>query len=157
VRRLLPISLLVLLAASGARAQCDGSLWKHVYKPKRLLVKQACVVATGTIVDATNGKRKDACRHEADGDGHCFLKLDAGQENFLNQKNLDNEDGNLVVEPICIYRVTQQDAIAACKNFTQHLKWPHPGMHVKITGSFVTDLQHGHNELHPVSIVEIIP
>jgi hypothetical protein len=42
----------------GAAAQCDDSLWKHVYNPQRLIVKQMCISVTGTIVDATNGKRR---------------------------------------------------------------------------------------------------
>jgi uncharacterized protein YgiM (DUF1202 family) len=46
---------------------CDDTLWDHVYNPQRLIVKQKCISVTGTIVDATNGKRSDGVRHEADG------------------------------------------------------------------------------------------
>jgi hypothetical protein len=143
-------------ASAQGQPSCDDSLWKHLYHSPRLQVHQLCATVTGTIVDASHGKNKDGCRHEADGDGHCFLKLDAGQEKFLNQKNLDNEDGALVFEPICHYRVTQADAKAACKDWKQNLVLPPVGSHVRMTGSWVTDLQHGHNEIHPVSAIEII-
>ena len=49
---------------------CDTTLWKHVYNPTRLTKKQACITVTGTIVDATKGKRPDGVRHEKDGDTH---------------------------------------------------------------------------------------
>src|SRR5580700_7693709 len=40
-----------------AETQCDPSLWRHVYHPLRLIVKQQCIAVTGTIVDATAGKK----------------------------------------------------------------------------------------------------
>jgi hypothetical protein len=143
--------------APKAATTCDDTLWSHVYHSPRLQVHQACAVVTGVIVDASRGKNRDGCRHEADGDGHCFLKLDAGQEKFLNAKNLSNENGMLVFEPMCRYRVKQKDAQEACKNYHQPLLLPAVGTHVKLTGSFVTDLEHGHNEIHPVSSVERLP
>lgn len=136
---------------------CTASIWQHIYNRDRLQVLQDCASVTGTIVDASHGKNKDGCRHEADGDGHCFLKLDAGQEKFINAKNKQNEDGDLVFEPICRYAVTQADAKAACKNWKQTLALPPIGSHVRITGAWVLDTEHGHMEIHPVSsIIEII-
>jgi hypothetical protein len=132
-------------------------LFKHVYNSQRLQVHVMCATVTGTIADASHGKNKDGCRHEADGDGHCFLKLDTGQEKYLNQKNMDNEDGALVFEPMCRYRVTQEDAKAVCKNYKQPLDLPPVGSHVRMSGAWVTDLQHGHNEIHPVSSITVIP
>lgn len=136
---------------------CDNTLWEHVYHPGRLQIHNPCTVATGVIVDATRGKNKDGCRHEADADGHCWLKLDPGQEQFLNQGNLDKQEGNLVFEPICRYRVTQEDAKAACKNYKQPLIIPPVGSHVRIVGAAVTDLQHGHKEFHPVWSITTLP
>jgi hypothetical protein len=43
-----------------------------------------CIEVTGTIVDATNGKRKDGVRKEGDGDTHGWLKRDSQFENLLN-------------------------------------------------------------------------
>jgi len=76
---------------------CDDSLWGHVYNPQRLVVKQKCITVTGTIVDATAGKKHDGVRHEADGDTHGWLKLDAGFENLLNAGNKSNEGRELGV------------------------------------------------------------
>lgn len=145
-------------AHGDAILSCDDSLWKkHIYHSYRLQVDNPCTVATGVIVDATHGKNKDGCRHEADGDGHCWLKLDPGQEQFLNQGNLDKQEGNLVFEPICRYRVTQEDAKAACKNYKQPLVIPPVGTHVRMVGAAVTDLQHGHKEFHPVWSITVLP
>lgn len=139
-----------------AKAPCDETFWQHIYHPKRLVVKQACISVTGTLVDASHGRQKDGCRHEKDGDGHCFLQLDKGEESLLNDKNRQNEDGMLVIEPICRYRVTQADAIEACKGWHQNLVLPPPGTRVRVTGAYVLDTQHGHMELHPISSIEVL-
>lgn len=156
---LLLAALLALSAQASAQQgpRCDPSIWVHVYHPKRLVVIKLCAMVTGTIVDASKGRHRDGARHEADGDGHFFLKLDAGQEEFLNAKNLSNEDGNLVFEPVCMYRVTQKDAVDACKNYKQDIVVPPVGTHVRMTGSHVLDTQHGHKEIHPVTSIEVIP
>src|SRR2546429_7479220 len=96
--------VLVLAVAVGTSArfkgECDDSLWARVYNPKRLEI-HGCYAVTGTFVDATRGRAKDGCRHEADGDSHCWLKLGPGQEQFINAENIKNQDGNLVFEPMC--------------------------------------------------------
>src|SRR5882724_3574578 len=157
---------------------CDESLWKHTYNPQRLEVHERCVSVTGTIVDATHGKRKDGVRKEADGDCHGWLKLDAGQDGeqpksgdtspryvnleqkdtvigpYLNPGNMSDEEGNLVFEIVCMFPVTQKDAINACKNYKNKVKLPAVGSHVRMTGSFVQDDNHAKwNELHPVSSI----
>lgn len=163
------IEFILILFAAGAfigspppqatvpARSCDESLWKHIYHQKRLVVKSACMSVTGTLVDATRGREKDGCRHEADGDCHTWLKLDASEQGLLNDKNLSNEAGNLVIEPICRYRVTQADAMAVCKDWKQDLVLPPPGTRVRVTGAYVFDSQHGHMEIHPITSIEIIP
>lgn len=146
----------VLIQNVTAKAPCDQGLFAHIYNPKRLVVKQPCISVTGTLVDASHGRNKDGCRHEADGDCHTWLKLDKGEESLLNAKNRSNEGGNLVIEPVCRYRVTQADALAACKNYKQPLVLPPPGTRVRVTGAYVLDTQHGHFELHPVSAIEVL-
>jgi hypothetical protein len=148
---------LVLLVSIGAVAQQLPDLWSHVYHPGRLQIQQARAVATGTIVDASHGKNKDGCRHEADGDFHCWLKLDAGQEQFLNQENVNKQEGNLVFEPMCQHKPTQEDAKAVCKDWKQQITLVPLGSHARITGSAVLDTQHGHKEFHPVEKLEVIP
>lgn len=159
-----PILALLLLSGAKASAQvnvtakapCDASLLAHVYHPKRLVVKQACISVTGTLVDASHGRQKDGCRHEADGDCHTWLKLDPGEDGLLNDKNLSNEAGNLVIEPICRYSVTQADAVEACKDWKQPLALPPPGSHMRVTGAYVLDTAHGHMEIHPISAIEVL-
>lgn len=154
------IFLTSLFCGTSAFAQtCDASLSKHVYNPQRLVTQEGgeCVSVTGRWIDASHKKHKDGCRHEKDGDGHCWLKLDSGQEKFLNAKNKKNEGGALVAEPICIYRDTQEDALEACRDFKQDITLPPIGAHVRITGVWVLDKQHGHMEIHPVTSIKVLP
>jgi hypothetical protein len=141
--------------------QCDASIAVHVYHPQRLIVKQACISVTGTIVDATvteKQKEPDGTRHEPDGDTHGWLKLDPGSENLLNPGNISDEGGNLVFEIICKFPVTQADAKAACQNYTDQVKLPPVGSHVRIVGRYVQDTFHGQwNEIHPVTSITPIP
>src|SRR5215472_7499701 len=76
---------------AGDSSGCDVTLWRHVYNPTRLTKKQACVTVTGTIVDATKGRRADGVRHEKDGDTHGWLKLDPEFTHLLNAGNKSKE------------------------------------------------------------------
>jgi hypothetical protein len=154
-----PAQLVKQSGATTVIGGCDENLWSHTYHAQRLQISERCASVTGVIVDATDGKRKQGCRSEADGDLHCWLTLDVwpvDQSKYLNQGNLLKQDGNLVFEPMCQHKVTQVDAMAACKNWHQDLKLPPVGTHVRITGAAVLDTQHGHREIHPVSSIEII-
>jgi hypothetical protein len=145
--------------ATGS-AGCDATLWSRVYNPQRLIVKQKCATVTGTIVDATAGKNPDGVRHEADGDTHGWLKVDAGFENLLNAGNKSNEGGNLVFEIVCKFPVTQADAQGSpgCQGYKSSLKIPPVGSHVKVVGSYVQDTNHAQwMEIHPVSSITVIP
>ena len=145
-------------SATLAAAQCDGSLWNHVYNPERLIVKQQCMAVTGTIVDATDGKRRDGVRHEADGDTHGWLDVDPEFKNLLNAGNLSDEGGNLVFEIVCKYHVTQADAVAACSGYHATVQIPPVGTHVRITGTYVQDTNHSQwMEIHPVTSIEVVP
>lgn len=136
---------------------CDETLWAHTYHSERLQVIERCASVTGVIVDATHGKRKDGVRKEADGDCHGWLKLDAGQERYINAGNISDEESNLVFEIVCLYKVTQKDAISACVNYKNKIKLPAIGSHVRMTGSFVQDDNHAKwNEIHPVSSIEVL-
>lgn len=146
-------------SASGQSPTCDETLWNHVYHPSRLVVQDKCVTVTGTIVDATANQtvhHKDGVRHEGDGDTHGWLKLDPGQEKYLNDGNRTNEDGNLVFEIICKYPVTQTDAAAACAGFKSSVTIPAVGSHVAITGTWVQDTEHAKwFEIHPVTSIVV--
>jgi len=140
------------------QAQCDPSLWDHVYHPLRLIVKQQCISVTGTIVDATAGKKSDGVRHEGDGDTHGWLKVDPEFETLLNAGNMSDEGGNLVFEIVCRFPVTQQDAKAACANYTDHVSLPSVGSRVQIVGTLVQDTFHAKwMEIHPVTSITVNP
>jgi uncharacterized protein YraI len=143
---------------SASLAGCGDGLWRHVYNPQRLLVKQQCVTVRGTIVDATNGRQSDGARHEADGDTHAWLKLDPEFKDMLDAGNSSDEGGNLVFEIVCHYAVKQADAKPACSAYSDHTAIPSAGTHVEITGTYVQDTNHGQwNEIHPVSKIVAKP
>jgi hypothetical protein len=129
--------------------ECDQTLWNHVYNPTRLQVVDNCKSVTGVI---------ESKRVEKDGDFHIRVKLDPQFSNLINSANIKNQFGDLVVEPICVNKVTQADAISACQNFHQNINIPTIGSHVKITGSYVLDKEHGSwAEIHPVTSITPIP
>lgn len=123
-------------------AQCDASLWNHVYHSQRLIVNQQCIAVTGTIVDATANqtvREPDGVRHENDGDTHGWLKVDPEFQNLLNAGNINEEGGNLVFEIVCRYPVTQPDARTACQAYKDQVALPPVGSHVRIVGTYVQD------------------
>ena len=137
---------------------CNADLWKHVYHPHRLIVKQDCISVTGKIVDATKGKKPDGVRHEGDGDTHGWLKLDPEFENLLNSGNLSDEEGNLVFEIVCKFPVKQADAKTACKGYQADIAIPPVGSHVRIVGTYVQDTFHAQwMEIHPVTSITVVP
>jgi len=127
---------------------CDSSLWNHVYHSYRLIVNQQCTTVTGTV---------DHLIYEADGDIHIRLNVDSDYKGMLNSYNNNDQYGDLVLEPVCATTVTQSDAIASCQNFTNTVYIPNVGEYVSVVGSFVTDNDHGWNEIHPVTSITIIP
>ena len=147
-------------SGTGAPERCDPSLWNHVYHSYRLIVKQQCIAVTGTIVDATADQRvhqPDGVRHEGDGDTHGWLRVDPGFENLLNAGNVNAEGGNLVFEIICRFPVTQTDAHAACRGYTDHVQLPPVGSHVRVVGTYVQDTFHAQwNEIHPVTSITVV-
>ena len=149
------------VAGSNSFIGCGDHLWRHVYKPGRLLIHQPCVTVSGVIVDATANRKHpepDGVRHEGDGDTHGWLKVDPQFANLLAPGNRSDEAGNLVYEIVCHYQITQADARPACTAFADHTMIPPVGSRVDVTGTFVQDNNHAHwNEIHPVSRIVVIP
>ena len=127
--------------AVASPAACNEALWQHIYHPQRLRRISDCVTITGTIA---------AIRKEADGDYHILLSVDAQFTNMINQRNIDAQHGDLVLEPVCQNQVTQEDAKSACDAFSYPIAIPAVGQRVSVTGDYVLDTDHGWNELHPV-------
>jgi hypothetical protein len=153
-----PIAPRLAASASVVRAapQCDPTLWDHVYAgdparfatPKdRLQIVQECITVTGTI---------QAARVEKDGDFHVTVKVDAAFKSLLNAENISGQHGFLVVEPVCQNKVTQPDTVKerVCAGFHQTVFMKRMiGKHVEITGAYVTDMEHGWREIHPVTSI----
>ena len=127
-------------------AQCDSTLWNHVYYSYRLAVHNSCITVSGTVYSLI---------YEADGDIHIRVTLDSPYIYMLNSVNYSGQYGKLVCEPVCATTCTQADAIASCAGFTNTVFIPAVGEHVLVTGSYVTDNYHGWNELHPVTSILI--
>ena len=125
---------------------CDASLWNHVYNSTRLIVNQQCITVTGTVANKIT---------EADGDIHIRVTIDPAYQYMINSANVSGQHGDLVVEPLCVANVTQTDAIASCTGYTNTVYIPNVGERVQITGSYVTDNNHGWNEIHPVTSITI--
>ncbi len=127
---------------------CNESLWDHVYHPDRLQVIDPCITVSGII---------DSISTEKDADYHIQLNLDSEYADLINEVNRAFQHGDIVLEPICENPVEQTDAIDACSNFNYTVNVPPVGTHVKVTGSYVLDKQHGGwAEIHPVTRIEII-
>jgi hypothetical protein len=141
----------------GQGMACDASLWEHVYHGKfpsaedRLEIQNPCLTVTGTIVNA---------RAEADGDWHIRLDVDPQYQSLLNQANLDQQHGYLVVEAICSNPVSQRDTIreGVCNGFSQNIfSADLIGRRVEVTGAYVLDQDHGWMEVHPVTSIVTVP
>jgi hypothetical protein len=160
VHRVTPAASQVTAVAPAAAGSifCDYSLWRHVYagdprrfsRPQdRLQVIQDCVSVTGTI---------ESARSERDGDFHIRLRLDPQYSSMVNARNKAGQHGALVVEPVCMNPVTQRDTLSehVCDGFSQHVYTPNMlGSHVRVTGAYVTDMEHGWTEIHPVTSITI--
>jgi len=136
----------ITLYAQFSSAQCDKTLWNHVYNNYRLVIHDSCATITGTVQHLI---------YEADGDIHIRLILDSPYLYMLNSVNASQQYNCLVLEPICATTITQADAVAPCSGLTNTVYIPAVGEHVQVTGSYVTDNDHGWNEIHPVTQITI--
>jgi hypothetical protein len=130
------------LLQSNSACTDPACIWSHVYNPSRLQTVKSGITASGTVADK---------REEADGDYHILVQLDTQYANLTNQANVNLQHGWLVVEIICVLPVTQQDAIAACQNYTNTIPIPNIGQHITFSGPYVLDSEHSYwAEVHPV-------
>jgi hypothetical protein len=132
-------------ASGAASADCDQSLWSHVYDPSRLTILKRCTTVTGTVQESNV---------DDDGDQHFLVKLDPGQDQLLTKKNIKKKNGDLVAEIVCANKVKIKKAKKACAGFSNPVPLPSVGAHVSVTGSLVLDTHNGWNEIHPVSSVK---
>lgn len=126
---------------------CDPALWDHVYTPERLKVLDNCKIVTGVIEEIGVSN---------DGDTHMLLKLDKGQEDLLNARNMKKKKGNLVIEVICANKATKKAAKKSCEGYLNNIEIPKTGDYVRVTGSYVIDTNNGWAEIHPVTRIEVL-
>lgn len=143
------------LNMTAAAVTCDSTLWDHVYHGRkktakdRLVTIKPCIAVSGTIMSAAS---------EGDGDWHLRLKLDPAFEHLINKYNTSGQHGFLVIEPMCANKVSQQDTNdeGVCDGYSQDVyKKSMMKKHVVVTGVYVTDAEHGWNEVHPVTSIEV--
>lgn len=156
MKRFLLVAVFLLLpgllpgaTAYGQDCSEAESLQRHIYKPERLVPVKGCITLTGQIIARVT---------EADGDLHYRLKLDEGQgDGLINAKNVTKTQKDfLILEPICIGKVTQASAMRACEGFRQQITLPRKGDRVSVTGIHVLDKEHGWLEIHPVTKITIL-
>ena len=132
-------------ASELGSADCDASLWNHVYDPTRLQKLKDCITVNGTVEESNA---------DDDGDQHFLIKLDKGQDQLLMKKNLKKKNGDLVGEIVCVNKVKIKKAKAACAGYNNSVPLPTVGKHVSVTGTYVLDSHNGWTEIHPVSKVQ---
>jgi hypothetical protein len=98
----------------------------------------------------------ESARSEPDGDVHLLLKLPASRSALLNDGNLSDTHGDLVVEIICVDTTTQADAESACAHHVNQIAVPSAGERIRISGTYVLDAVHGWMEIHPVSRLTVL-
>lgn len=126
---------------------CDANLWSHVYDPARLQVRDACRTVTGVVT---------AQHTSGDGDVNSELSPDPDFRDLLNEANMSKLGGNLHIEEVCQGKITR-DAFDSCRGFAGNVLVPPVGAHVRVTGSYVRDSNHGWMEIHPASEITVIP
>lgn len=111
-----------------------GDPMEGVYAPARLKILDPCLTVSGVV--------RDDIEHAEDGDVTFGLYLsDADKTKLINGVNVANYDSALHIE------IVPEDQARVAT--------PKPGDHITVTGPWVTDLVHGHNEIHPA--YKIVP
>jgi hypothetical protein len=170
-------------AISGiGNSSCSPTLWSNVYGENanltnRLLANNtfgngsiigsssyACIMVTGTIQKIGIA--------ELDGDYHLNVKLDSIYSGLLNNANINNASGDLVVEVICTYPSNKSTKYCGGNGtLSSQLALINSGLyigeHAEFIGEYVTDVG-GYNsttknwsgpmwnELHPITQINYI-
>lgn len=78
-------------AAATNQTECRQNPLASVYHVQRLELKEPCKTVSGAV---------ESVKIESDGDYHIAWKLDDQYSNLINDDNIKNQHGNLVVEVI---------------------------------------------------------
>ena len=107
-----------------------------------------CQTVTGVITEQHANE---------DGDIDVRLAPDPPYMNLLNGGNMSNLNGYLQTEAICQAQIRVAAAASACQGFVGSVFVPPNGTHVRVTGSYTFDRHHGWMEIHPISVLTVIP
>ena len=111
-----------------------GDPVEGVFASSRLKVLDPCITVVGIV--------RNDIKHAVDGDITFGLYVSGDDRRLVNSVNDAHYDGSLHIEIVPFDQ----------KNVPE----PKPGDRVRITGAWVTDLPHGHNEIHPVFRLEVL-
>jgi hypothetical protein len=136
-----------------ASPQCRTPWTDGLRRPERFTLVVECITVTGTVIDV---------RHEADGDLHIPLRLD-DDPGILNERNITGQRGSLLVEiepwqhsatcsALGCGAMVGREASPYCPDFCS----PRAGNRLRVTSAIVTDEEHGWNEAHSPTWLEIL-
>jgi len=120
--------------AGGPVACRRGNVLASVGNPGHLAVVLPCLSAAGRVLFVLRAR---------DGDTHISLLPDRGYWPLLDRRNVTGQGGTLVVE------VAPADRARVAV--------PAMGSHVRVTGAYVTDREHGWREIHPAWQIVHVP
>ena len=133
-----PVQDAILTELDDRGSEFFGLLLNHtmegVYAPRRLQVLDPCLTVEGTV--------RDDIQKAEDGDITFGLYLSEADQRLINDVNRANYDSALHIE------IVPEDQPLVLP--------PKPGDKIRITGPWVTDTAHGHNEIHPAFKIEKI-
>lgn len=130
----------------GDSGGCNQDVWRYVHDASRLQVQEPCKIVSGRVASAET---------RLDGDYHINLMLDPEYPGLLNDGNIKQMKGALVVEIACQHSFKWMKG--ACDGIPYRFQIPHKGDRIRVWGSYVLDAGHGWMEIHPVMRLEILP
>jgi hypothetical protein len=123
-----PVTLQRIFDANGCLV--GGNVLAGVYASSRLHVYDPCVTVTGIV---------HTIEHALDGDITFDLQIPSDKYYLLNAVNYSDHNGRLHIEII--------------PGDQQRVATPNEGDRVTVTGPWVNDTIHGHNEIHPAWLI----
>lgn len=115
----------------------QGNIFDGVDRQARFTVLSTCEHAIGVVHDMKDTK-------EDDGDYQFNLQVEDSFKKLLNDQNVKQVNGMLVVE------------IIPADQSSSNVQIPKNGDRIEINGAWVTDNPHGWNEIHPAWQVKIL-
>jgi hypothetical protein len=131
--------VLMVPTVRGAQPPMPGAPLPPVYHPQRLEVIQPMVTREGIV--------ENTPVHQGDGD-LTFKLLSIPINEVLH------------VEITCVFPPEFPAAREACAGYTNHVRIPHAGEYIRVTGPLVRDLVHDAQyhelEIHPAVAIDIL-